>query len=483
MTIKEIEALSGMERANIRFYEQQGLLTPARRANGYRDYSPQDLDTLLRVQLLRSLHISLEEIKGLAAGDNRLSDILDRQIKRLEQEQQGARRAQAVCRRMQREQAQYQDLDARKYLEEIHAGPPEEENPYFAVQGDAMPQVFHPWRRFFARMLDLNLYNLFYSSILALVFHVNLSLRGTGGKVLDGIAVLLLMVFLEPLWLHIGGTTPGKCIFGLRVETAGGDRPTYGQGLARTWGVLAQGMGFGIPFYRPYRLWKSYRACSREEPQPWEDELAYTMRDAKWYRGVWAAAAFGAMVGLLAVVMAWAQLPPNRGRIDPAAFAENYNYMAAYLGLEPAYKLNADGRWEAVPPVVEGVTQVPLVEAAQPDFIFRTGEDGQLEGVSFHIRVENAQDWVDPGTEQMALAALAYAGAQRQLGPFSHARRDMVEQLQAGGLEGCRLEVAGVQITCRVACTGFYEPGFGVLIPEAEGAPNYYRLDFTMTKG
>ena len=36
MTIKELEARSGMTRANIRFYEQEGLLTPQRLDNGYR---------------------------------------------------------------------------------------------------------------------------------------------------------------------------------------------------------------------------------------------------------------------------------------------------------------------------------------------------------------------------------------------------------------------------------------------------------------
>ena len=37
MTIKEIEALSGLNRANIRYYESEGLLAPERSSNGYRD--------------------------------------------------------------------------------------------------------------------------------------------------------------------------------------------------------------------------------------------------------------------------------------------------------------------------------------------------------------------------------------------------------------------------------------------------------------
>ncbi len=61
MTIKEIEELSGMTRANIRFYEAEGLLSPAREENGYRDYSEENLAILKRIKLLRSLHIPLEE--------------------------------------------------------------------------------------------------------------------------------------------------------------------------------------------------------------------------------------------------------------------------------------------------------------------------------------------------------------------------------------------------------------------------------------
>lgn len=39
MTIKELETLVGMTQANIRFYEQEGLIPPAPLPNGYRNYS------------------------------------------------------------------------------------------------------------------------------------------------------------------------------------------------------------------------------------------------------------------------------------------------------------------------------------------------------------------------------------------------------------------------------------------------------------
>ena len=76
MNIKEVERLSGMSRANIRFYEEKGLLAPARRENGYRDYSPQDVETLLRIRLLRSLQMPLEEIHALQTGEKTLDAAL-----------------------------------------------------------------------------------------------------------------------------------------------------------------------------------------------------------------------------------------------------------------------------------------------------------------------------------------------------------------------------------------------------------------------
>ena len=68
MTIKEMEARVGMSRTSIRFYETEGLIQPSRKDNGYRDYSEADAQVLQRVKLLRSMDVSLEEVKALADG-------------------------------------------------------------------------------------------------------------------------------------------------------------------------------------------------------------------------------------------------------------------------------------------------------------------------------------------------------------------------------------------------------------------------------
>ena len=60
MTIKDLEERTGLSRANIRFYEKEGLLSPLRRENGYREYTEEDVQTLQRIKLLRSLQFSIE---------------------------------------------------------------------------------------------------------------------------------------------------------------------------------------------------------------------------------------------------------------------------------------------------------------------------------------------------------------------------------------------------------------------------------------
>ena len=59
MTSKEIELRSGVPRANIRYYEAEGLLSPQRAKNGYREYSEIDMEKLEKIKLLRRLGVSV----------------------------------------------------------------------------------------------------------------------------------------------------------------------------------------------------------------------------------------------------------------------------------------------------------------------------------------------------------------------------------------------------------------------------------------
>ena len=58
MKINEVEAAVGVTKKNIRFYEEEGLISPSREpGNGYRSYSQADVERLRRIKLLRKLDV------------------------------------------------------------------------------------------------------------------------------------------------------------------------------------------------------------------------------------------------------------------------------------------------------------------------------------------------------------------------------------------------------------------------------------------
>lgn len=65
MLINEVSKLTQLTKKAIEYYVSQGLITPAVLANGYRDYSEQDVETLKKVRVLRKLDVSIEEIKAI----------------------------------------------------------------------------------------------------------------------------------------------------------------------------------------------------------------------------------------------------------------------------------------------------------------------------------------------------------------------------------------------------------------------------------
>ena len=66
MKIKDVEKQVGISKANIRFYEEEGLIHPARnQENNYREYSEADVEQLQEIKKLRLIGIPVQEIKEI----------------------------------------------------------------------------------------------------------------------------------------------------------------------------------------------------------------------------------------------------------------------------------------------------------------------------------------------------------------------------------------------------------------------------------
>jgi DNA-binding transcriptional MerR regulator len=97
MRIGELAGLVGISTRAIRHYHRMGLLAePARKANGYREYSLRDAVELARVRRLTELGLSLDEVGDVLADDasRDLVEILrelDADLARQEEELRGRR--------------------------------------------------------------------------------------------------------------------------------------------------------------------------------------------------------------------------------------------------------------------------------------------------------------------------------------------------------------------------------------------------------
>ena len=116
--IKEAEALTGISRQNIRYYEKMGLLNPKRDAgNGYRKYDEEDIERLKAILLFRKLDMPLEEIHKLLDCEIDLQQALDTQKVYLQKEKKKLEAALAFCDTIQEQDLA--ELDINRCLPEI----------------------------------------------------------------------------------------------------------------------------------------------------------------------------------------------------------------------------------------------------------------------------------------------------------------------------------------------------------------------------
>lgn len=120
MKINEVEVRVGITKKNIRFYEQEGLLCPRRNhENGYRDYSQQEVDTLMRIKLMRKLGLSLEEIRRMQAGEQTVGDAMRRHLVTLERERENLEQAVRLCQQLSEKEERLDALDAQALLAQM----------------------------------------------------------------------------------------------------------------------------------------------------------------------------------------------------------------------------------------------------------------------------------------------------------------------------------------------------------------------------
>ena len=120
MKINEVEALVGITKKNIRFYEEKGLLSPSRNSeNGYRDYGEAEVAALQRIKLMRKLGVPIEEIRRMQEGTQTVGDGMRRHLVTLERERQNLEESDRLCELLQERTEPLRELDAQNVLGEL----------------------------------------------------------------------------------------------------------------------------------------------------------------------------------------------------------------------------------------------------------------------------------------------------------------------------------------------------------------------------
>ena len=471
MTSKEIEFRSGVPRANIRYYEAEGLLTPQRLKNGYRSYSEEDLAQLEKIKLLRRLGIGIEALRDLQRGGAELSAVLDRRLRELEGEQASLCRVSQVCGNLRGEAPTFETLEPAKYLEALDApfpqGEPQPASPPLP-EADALPVVTNLWLRLAARELDFFFLLLLVVTVFSLLGRNPSRLVGMGLPA--GLLLELARLLLEPLLLHLFATTPGKALLGLRITRLDGGKLSYGEGIARHLHMLWGALGLGIPIWSWIQIYKCCKRWSEGEPQPWDVGLAYTARPFRWKRHLGGAAL--ACLGVLAVAEAlnsFSQLPPHRGDLTVAEFAENYNRQAAYLQGGSRYSLDEAGQWQ-VTPDPPGTFSVNLAGDWQTKRLTYTLEDGVLKAVTLEYAVENTDSWMALPTDTVMTVVTAFVWAQEGAPFWTSGRKPLIRALDSAAWErDFTLRQDGADITWEIDMRNFdLLSGIGLITPRDE---------------
>ena len=122
MKINEVEAAVGVTKKNIRFYEEEGLITPSREpGNGYRSYSQADVERLRRIKLLRKLDVPLAEIREMLEGQRTLAEGMSQQLERLRSRRADLEEAIGFCTLLQQENGPLEQLDVEQTLARLTA--------------------------------------------------------------------------------------------------------------------------------------------------------------------------------------------------------------------------------------------------------------------------------------------------------------------------------------------------------------------------
>lgn len=146
----------------------------------------------------------------------------------------------------------------------------------------------HPWRRFFARTLDVfvigTLAFLFVSYIIGFMFadYVESFIGIFENPILVSMFIYIIWIQIEAIFISKLGTTPAKWLFGIKVLNKNREKLSYSNSIKRAAMVWAQGEAFGIPFLLIFTRLYAYSRLTKTGTTSWDEAANSVVIHKKW---------------------------------------------------------------------------------------------------------------------------------------------------------------------------------------------------------
>ncbi|WP_396216771.1 GYF domain-containing protein [Gemmatimonas sp.] len=148
---------------------------------------------------------------------------------------------------------------------QTHASAGSDNRERSATSAERWTEAISPWRRWYARILDLSLFAIVGSLMVP-------SDLWPENNFVTGLLIAVAWMPLETIMVAARGRTPGKALLGLRVtHFVPGARLTVGQSATRAWLAFVSGQGLGIPFVALFTQIYQHQRIARGEPVSYDE--------------------------------------------------------------------------------------------------------------------------------------------------------------------------------------------------------------------
>lgn len=147
--------------------------------------------------------------------------------------------------------------------------------------------IHHPWRRFFARFVEIGMTGSMLFFILMFVFSAAMPkqadefLKVIENPIVASVVVYFSLIPIEAAMLSLYGTTPAKWLFGIRISHPAGRLLSFSEAFYRELIVFSHGVFFGIPFIALIPQLFAYRRLKNTGTTLWDKSTGVVVTHKK----------------------------------------------------------------------------------------------------------------------------------------------------------------------------------------------------------